>query len=141
MKASLHNHRQAPRKMRLVADSVRGKRVDDVLTTLSFMPKKAAEPLKKLIESALANARVKDVNLSAADLMVKTITVDKGITMTRYMPRAFGRASPIKKIASHVKLELGPYTKKGSKKVKEGEAAETKPKAAPTKRVAKKKAE
>lgn len=127
--------------MRLVADSIRGKRVDDVLVTLSFMPKKAAEPLKKLIESAVANARVKDVNLTPADLMVKTITVDKGLTMTRYMPRAFGRASPIKKIASHVKLELGAYVAKGTKATATAEASEEKPKKVAKKRVAKKKAE
>lgn len=137
MKASLHNHRQAPRKMRLVADSIRGKRVDEVLLNLTFLPKKAAEPLKKLIESALANAKVKDASINASDLIVQTITVDKGVTMTRYMPRAFGRASPIKRIASHVKVELGaPRTK--AKKGTDEAPAEKKP---AQKRVAKKKAE
>jgi large subunit ribosomal protein L22 len=114
MKASLHNYRQAPRKMRLVADSIKGKRVSDALTALSFMPKKAAEPLKKLVESAVANARVKDTTVTAEDLRIGSIIVNQGITMVRYMPRAFGRASPIRRHASHVNVVLVAATKKKS---------------------------
>lgn len=134
MKASLHNHRQAPRKMRLVATSLKGKRVSDALLTLSFMPKKAAEPLKKLIESAVANAKQQDTDLSPADLRIKSITVDQGITMVRYMPRAFGRASPIKRSASHVNVLLTPIGKKAAEK-----AVESEKKSVAKKRTAKKK--
>lgn len=106
MKAYLKNYRQAPRKVRLLADAIRGKRVSDVLTELSFMPHKAATPLKKLVESAVANAKQNDANKTADTLMLKTITVDKGRTIVRYMPRAFGRAAPINRESSHVTVVL-----------------------------------
>jgi len=106
MKAILSNYRQAPRKVRLVADLVRGKRVDVALVELSKLPKRAAEPVQKLIESALSNA-----GGSAEDLVIKEITVDKGVTFVRYMPRARGRATPINKHSSHIKLTLGKSEK------------------------------
>lgn len=113
MKAFLKNHRQAPRKMRLVADWIRGKRVSEVLSELPFMEKKAAEPLRKLIASAVANARQENPTISEHDLIIKTITVDKGMTFFRYMLRARGRATPINKETSHVKVELTVAPKKG----------------------------
>lgn len=138
MKASLKNYRQAPRKMRLVANSLKGKRVGDAITELTFMPKKAAEPLKKLIESAVANAKQADTSVDADALIIRSMTVDKGMTMTRFMPRAFGRASPIRRISSHVKLTLGPaYPKKGAKEAV-SEAPKTEKKAVATKPAAKK---
>lgn len=106
MKAFLKNHRQAPRKVRLIADSVRGKRVSDAVAGLSFMPHKAAEPLKKLILSAFANVRQKDEAAKEEDFIISHISVDKGFTFTRYMPRAFGRASPINRESSHIRVEL-----------------------------------
>jgi len=106
MKASLKNYRQAPRKVRLVIDVVRGKTVDEALTLLTHMPQKAALPIKKLIASAAANARQKDTSRTDESLVVSTITADKGLTFTRYMPRAFGRAAPINRESSHVKVEL-----------------------------------
>jgi large subunit ribosomal protein L22 len=106
MKACLKNYRQAPRKVRLIADRMRGRRVSDVLVDLSVMPQKSAPAMKKLLESAVANARQKDPSLSADMLTVATIMVDQGITYRRYMPRAFGRAAPIKHECSHVILEL-----------------------------------
>jgi large subunit ribosomal protein L22 len=142
MKASLHNYRQAPRKMRLVADSIKGKRVSDALVALTFMPKKAAEPLKKLVESAVANARVKDAAVTAEDLRIGSIVVNQGITMVRYMPRAFGRASPIRRHASHVNLVLVAAKKKSAgadaqaepaKAPKATKAKTAKPRAAATK--------
>jgi large subunit ribosomal protein L22 len=104
MKAFLKNYRQSPRKVRLVANLVKGKPVDQALLELSYLPKRAANPLQKLLKSAVANAK-KD-GLGAEDLVVKNLTVDKGLVMRRIMPRARGSAAPILKRMSHVKLEL-----------------------------------
>jgi len=106
MKALLKNYRQAPRKVRLVADAIRGKGVSDALMELSFMPKKAAIAMHKLLSSAAANAKQKG-GTKAESLIVKEITVDKGMTFKRYRARARGRASPINKETSHISLTLG----------------------------------
>lgn len=103
--AELNNYRQSPRKVRLVADSVRGKKVSVALTTLSFVPKRAAEPLKKLIDSAVANA-THNFKLNPEDLYVKSITVDPGFVMKRWMPKWRGTAHPIRKRTSHVRVVL-----------------------------------
>jgi large subunit ribosomal protein L22 len=95
-KAILKNYRQSPRKVRLVANSVRGKKVSAALVDLSFVPKRAAEPLKKLIESAVANAKNNN-DIDADTLVIKSIQVDQGFTMKRWMPRARGTAHPIRK--------------------------------------------
>jgi large subunit ribosomal protein L22 len=95
-KAILKNYRQSPRKVRLVANSVRGKKVSAALVDLSFVPKRAAEPLKKLIESAVANAKNNN-DVDADTLVIKSIQVDQGFTMKRWMPRARGTAHPIRK--------------------------------------------
>lgn len=105
MKAYLKNYRQAPRKVRLVADSVRGVNVATAIQNLTFMPKKAATPIKKLLESAAANAKVNE-NLNTEDLRVKEILVDKGFTFKRFRARARGRAAPIRKETSHVRVTL-----------------------------------
>lgn len=99
--ASLNSYRQPPRKVRVVADLVRGKSVEDALTILEFVPKRAGLPLRKLIASAYANAG------KEGGLIVKSITVDAGETLKRRMPRARGSAYPIKKRTSHVKVTLG----------------------------------
>jgi large subunit ribosomal protein L22 len=104
MKAFLKNYRQSPRKVRLVAGLVKGKSVDKALLELSVLPKRASDPIAKLIKSAVANAK-KD-GLSEVDLVVKSITVDKGLVMKRIMPRARGSAAPILKKMSHVRLVL-----------------------------------
>lgn len=96
VKAILKNYRQSPRKVRLVANTVRGKKVNQALVNLSFVPKRAALPLKKLIESAVANAK-NNHNLDESTLVVKSIQVDQGFTMSRWMPRARGTAHPIRK--------------------------------------------
>ncbi len=116
MKAALKNYHQTPRKTRLVAASVKGKSVSEALLILSYANKRAAHPLKKLVESAVANA-VKHGE-RASDLVVKNITVDKGLVMTKYMPRARGSAAPIKKRMSHVKVELATAEKKPKKAAK-----------------------
>lgn len=106
MQAFLKNNRQAPRKVRLVAREVRGKTVRGALDELSVMSQKAAPTLSKLISSAYANAMQKQPNLKAEDVTVRSITVDKGMTIVRFMPRAMGRATPINRECSHIRVEL-----------------------------------
>ncbi len=105
MKAFLKNYRQSPRKVRLIADLVRGKSVANALETLKFVNKRASEPFAKLIRSAESNAKSQGVDVSA--LIVKTITVDKGTVLKRFMPRARGTAARINKRSSHLNVELG----------------------------------
>jgi large subunit ribosomal protein L22 len=101
MKAKLSTYHQAPRKTRLVTDMVKGKTVKAALETLTFLPKRAAEPVAKVIASAAANA-----GGDHANLIVKSITVDKGLVMKRFMIRARGGASPIRKRTSHINVKL-----------------------------------
>ncbi|MFQ5540787.1 MAG: 50S ribosomal protein L22 [Candidatus Paceibacteria bacterium] len=110
MKATLKNYRQSPRKVRLVADLIKGKQLSEALTLLEFTMKRAAGPMQKLVRSAAANAEQKGAR--AGDLVVKSVTVDEGTVLHRMMPRAFGRATPLKKRSSHVTVTLG---KKGEK--------------------------
>jgi len=105
MKAKLRFHRQQPRKTRLVANLIRGKRVDQVLVELAHLNKRAASAVKKLVESAAANAKVQHGH-EHKELMVKDIRVDKGITFKRFKPRARGRAAPIRKRTSHISIQL-----------------------------------
>jgi large subunit ribosomal protein L22 len=105
MKAFLKNYRQSPRKVRLIADLVRGKKVSEALVTLQFVDKRAADPFAKMIKSAVANAT--DQGKNTANLVVKNVTVNKGVTYRRMMPRARGSASRINKRNSHILVELG----------------------------------
>ncbi len=105
MKAVLKNYRQSPRKVRLLADLVRGKKVAKALEVLSFTNKRAAEPVVKLINSAVANAKQHGADVEK--LFIKSIAVDKGIVLKRFMPRARGSAAQILKRASHISVELG----------------------------------
>lgn len=111
--AKLSNYRQAPRKVRLVADLVRGKSVDHALALLANLPKRASQPMAKLIKSAAANASQQGA--SSADLYIAKIEVNGGIVFKRSMPRARGRASQILKRTSHVAIAL---EKKAPKKAK-----------------------
>lgn len=104
VKAELKNYRQSPRKVRVVADTVRGKKVADALTILSFVPKRAALPLEKLVASAVANAR--SLSIPTENLVVKSLTVDAGPTLYRRQPRSRGMANPIRKRTSRVKVVL-----------------------------------
>ena len=106
MKATLSNYRQAPRKMGVVVKGVNGKSVVDALAILDNLQKKASGPLKKMIKSAVANARAKDPNIDDKNLIIKSMTVTKGITFKRWQPAARGSAHPIHKHSSHVKVEL-----------------------------------
>ncbi|MCK6599186.1 MAG: 50S ribosomal protein L22 [Bdellovibrionaceae bacterium] len=104
-KASLKYARVGAQKARLVADLVRGKKVDYALKTLSFMNQKSAELFKKLIESAVANAEFKKT-IDVERLIVKTIYVDQGPSLKRFRPRAQGRAFGVKKKTSHLNVVL-----------------------------------
>ncbi|NTV44631.1 MAG: 50S ribosomal protein L22 [Candidatus Yonathbacteria bacterium] len=117
MQAVLHNYRQSPRKVRLLADMVRGKSVNRAVKELSFLSKRASGPIEKLIESAVANAEHND-GLKKDDLIIQNITVDKGPTLKRSMPRAMGRAFPINKRTSIVKVTLGMKQPKKTDTVK-----------------------
>lgn len=105
MKASLKNYRQSPRKVRLVADLVRGKSVEQALVELHYLPKRAADVVIKLISSAAANAE-NNFKVKPETLIVKDISVDQGITLKRYRPRARGVAKRINKRTSNINLSL-----------------------------------
>lgn len=117
MKATLKQYRQSPRKVRLVADYVRGKKVNNALAELDFLNKRAASVVKKLLNSAVAGAK-HDFNIEKEDLFVKEITVDKGPILHRWRPRARGRATPINKRTSHVTVVLEKQTDTKSKDTK-----------------------
>ncbi len=98
--------RISPQKARLVADQIRGLSVGQALELLQFSPKKAAKPIKKTLESAIANAE----NNEGADideLRVETAYIDEGPTLKRWRPRAKGRASSIFKRTSHITVAVG----------------------------------
>ena len=105
VKASLKFVRIGTQKARIVADMIRGKSVNDAVRILSYENKKAAGLMKGLVESAVANAEQKQV-IDVDNLYVKTITVDKGPHLKRFMPRAQGRGNEIKKKMSHINLVL-----------------------------------
>lgn len=102
MKASLKNYRQAPRKVRLVADMIRGKSVPAARAALLFLPKKSTPAISKLLDSAVANSGV-----APDTLFVKSIAVNKGTVMRRARPFARGRSGTIRKTMSIITLELG----------------------------------
>jgi len=104
VKAKLRFARVAPQKVRLVADLIRGKKSEEALNILTFTKKAAAKTVIKLLKSALANANQKKVDVD--HLYVKKITVDQGPTMKRFMPRALGRATTIRKRTSHIDIVL-----------------------------------
>ena len=97
--------RMTPRKLRRVVDQIRGKNALASLTVLTFMPYSAADVVKKTLQSAIANAGEKGLDVDA--LMVRQVFVDGGVTMKRIRPRAQGRAYPIKKRTSNVTLVVG----------------------------------
>ncbi len=114
--AKLKNYRQAPRKVRLLADLVRGKSAERALSLLAVLPKRASEPMVKLINSAVANS-----GTSASELYISAVQVNGGIVFKRMMPRARGRGAQILKRTSHITIALD---KKAPKKAKA--AVETK---------------
>ena len=107
VKASARYVRIAPRKARLIADQVRGLHIEKARALLQFSPRGAAHPIHKLINSAAANAE-NNHDLIGDEMRVSSITVDEGPTLRRYRPRAMGRATPINKRTSHIKVALTP---------------------------------
>jgi len=108
--AKLRNYRVSTRRARLLADSIRGRQVEEALAMLELSPRRFAKPLAKLVRSAIANAEVKNerekAGIDVDNLVISTITVDEGASLWRIRPRAQGRANWIQKRTSHVHLEL-----------------------------------
>ncbi|NHM01918.1 50S ribosomal protein L22 [Flavobacterium difficile] len=107
--AKLNNCPSSPRKMRLVADQVRGQKVENALNILRFSPKEASKKLEKLVLSAIANWSAKNEGSSMEDagLFVKEIRVDGGMMLKRLRPAPQGRAHRIRKRSNHVTVVLG----------------------------------
>ena len=107
VKASARYVRIAPRKARLIADQVRGMHIEKARALLQFSPRGAAHDIHKLINSAAANAE-NNHDLIGDEMRVSSITVDEGPTLRRFRPRAMGRATPINKRTSHIRVALTP---------------------------------
>ncbi len=105
VKASTRHVRISPRKVRIVIDLVRGKSVSEALTLLKFIPKRASEPIAKVIKSAAANAE-HNFNLNKDNLVIAQAFVDQGPTMKRFHPRQRGQAFPILKRTSHITVTV-----------------------------------
>lgn len=139
--AKLSNYRQSPRKARLIARLVAGKKIDLALAELTHLEKRSAPVFAKLLKSAEANAKA--LGMDAKDLVVKEFRVDKGLVMKRFRPRAFGRASGIKKRSCHILIVLEgaeiAQAVKASKKTATKESAPKKTTAAAPKRASAKK--
>lgn len=133
VQAKLRYLRMSPRKVRLVADMVRGMDANVAQVQLKHSNKKAARPLLKLLESAIANAQHNN-KLDKGNLFVQTITVNDGPTLKRWMPRAFGRASGISKRTSHVLIVLDEKVPTVAKKAEKKEKAPAAKKEAPKKK-------
>lgn len=103
--ATLKQYRQSPRKVRLVADFVRGKTVKKAIDDVTHLPKRASDVFIKLLNSAVANAKNKGLNEEL--LYVKEVRVDEGTTLSRWNPVSRGRAHPINKRTSHIYVVLG----------------------------------
>ena len=116
--AKLRYLRMAPRKMRLVTDLICGLSPEEAIAQLKNINKLGALPVLKLLNSALANA-VHNYEMDKNELLVKNVTVDGGPVLKRWMPRAMGRATPIRKRTSHITLILeGEATDKVIQRVK-----------------------
>lgn len=123
IKASLNHLRMSPRKIRLVIDLVRKMPVEKAIAQLKFSGKKAALPVVKLIESGIANAA--DLySIDKSNLFIKEIRSDEGLTLKRWMPKAHGRATLLRKRGAHVSLVLAEITESGKKEKKAAPKAE-----------------
>jgi large subunit ribosomal protein L22 len=111
-KAQARFVRVTPQKARRVVDLIRGKRAEQAVATLRFAPQAAGEPVRKVVESAIANARVKADRageaFDAGSLVVSEAYVDEGPTLKRFRPRAQGRAARILKRTSHITVVVAP---------------------------------
>lgn len=105
--ATLKNYRQSPRKVRLVANLVKGKSVSQAELILTNLSKRASSSLLDVLKSALSNAK-NNLNIDPTNLFVKDFRIDGGVVMKRIMPVSRGMAHPIKKRTSHVTIVLAP---------------------------------
>ena len=124
MKATLTNYHQSPRKVRLVADLIRGKSIAQARAALLYLPKKSSPALGKLLDSAIANASSRGASVD--NLFVKTITVNKGAVMRRARPFGRGRSGSLRKTMSIVFLELGTKQVSGTRGQVSGKKAPAK---------------
>lgn len=135
VKAKLRNLRIAPRKVRLVANLVRGLSVEQAEVQLQYLDKRSATPMLKLIRSAAANAE-HNHKLNRNDLFIKSVEVNDGVTLHRWMPRAMGRATPLKKRGSHITLVLD--VKEATKLAARKKTTKSEPEAAPAEKTVEK---
>jgi large subunit ribosomal protein L22 len=116
-KASARHVRVTPQKARRMVDLIRGKQAVEAIAVLRFAPQSASDPVQKVLESAIANLRVKADKASEAfdetNLVISEAFVDEGPTMKRFRPRAQGRAARINKRTSHITVVVTPKTTKG----------------------------
>src|SRR3989344_7113354 len=103
--AQLNNLRQSPRKVRMIVDLVRGKGVLKALQQLEFVIRRPAEPISKLLRSAIANAE-NNFNMVPSNLYIKEFYVDEGVKLKRYRPKAMGAVGEVQKKTSHIRLTL-----------------------------------
>ena len=122
--AKLRNHPTSPRKMRLLADLIRGKKVEKVLAELEHSPKHSSVPLRKLVLSAINNWKQKNEGGDESQLVVKTIFVDGGRTLKRMRPAPQGRGYRVRKRSNHVTVIVDSKSEvaepKNKRAVKEG---------------------
>jgi large subunit ribosomal protein L22 len=118
-KASARHVRVTPQKARRIVDLIRGKKAVEAVAVLQFAPQSASEPVQKVLESAIANARVKADQVAAAfderNLVISEAYVDEGPTMKRFRPRAQGRAARINKRSSHITVVVTQKAEKAAK--------------------------
>ena len=118
-RAQARHVRVTPQKARRVIDLIRGKNASEAIATLRFAPQGASDPILKVLESAIANARVKADKLAERfdeqELVITSAYVDEGATMKRFRPRAQGRASRINKRTSHITVVVAPKRANNSK--------------------------
>lgn len=123
VKASLNHLRMSPRKARLVIDVIRSMPVATALDQLKFINKKATDPIASLVKSAIANA-VNTYSLEEDNLYIKEIRSDEGVMLKRWMPRAHGRATSIRKRGCHLNIVLAEIKVSGLKEKKVVKAAD-----------------
>lgn len=120
VKAKLSFLRISPKKVRLVADAIRGLKVEEAISQLGFLNKAATRPILKLLNSVISNAE-NNLELKRDNLYIKEIKVDQAATLKRWQPRAHGRATPIRKKTSHVLIVLDEIVPTKPKKTKKSQ--------------------
>ena len=128
--ATLRYLKASPQKVRLIADLIRGKRVDEALSILRFTKKSSAKDLEKLLRSAVANAETKEGNVDTDELVVSKIFVNEGPREKRIQPAPMGRAFRIQKRKAHVTVHVSDEVKPVNQR-SEGKGAKSVPKRAP----------